>query len=164
MGFLPATTAREIVERRSLGWGLKVAPLAGGDYTRADLVLTEGTTLETVVGRAALLQDLALAFCTGRGTDPLNVGFGFDGARLIAEEDDRTVLRERLRAAAALVVDADPRVRRVVDVALGSDPLRAPTPEMASSGLVRDLWITVTFDTLAGDRVSGTIGRFDQDV
>jgi hypothetical protein len=163
MAFLPATTAREVVERRSLGWGFKVAPLAGIDYTRADLVLTGGTILETVVGRAALLQDLALAFCTGRGTDPLNVGFGFDGARLIAEEGDLSVLRERLRAAAAVVVDADPRVRRVVDVTLGVDPLLVVAPDVPPVGLVRDLWITVTFDTLTGERVSGTIGRFDED-
>jgi hypothetical protein len=154
-------TTRAMIERRTLGWGLKVEPLGGEDYTRADIALTGGDT-QLVEGRAALLQDLRLAFCTGRGTDPLNLGFGFDGARLIAEEEDRALLRERLRAAAAIVVDADPRISRVVDVQLGGDPAVAPRPEGTSGDLVRALWITVTFDTLTGERISVDLGSLDE--
>lgn len=153
-------TARELIERRTLGWGLRVEPLGGADYTRVDITLAAGET-PLVAGRAALMQDLRLAFCTGRGTDPLNLAFGFDGARLVAEEEDRALLRERLRAAAAIVVDADPRVSRVVDVQVGADPAAA-RPDGTAGDLVRELWITVTFDTLTGERVSVDLGSLDE--
>ncbi|MFC3077452.1 hypothetical protein ACFODL_05050 [Phenylobacterium terrae] len=154
-------TARELIERRTLGWGLRVEPLGGADYTRVDIALAAGET-PLVAGRAALIQDLRLAFCTGRGTDPLNLAFGFDGARLIAEEEDRALLRERLRAAAAIVVDADPRVSRVVDVQVGADPALAARPDATAGDLVRERWITVTFDTLTGERVSVDLGSLDE--
>lgn len=142
---MSGSEGRDLVERRSLGWGLAVEPLTPGDYTRVDIAFSKGTRTPALVeGQQALRQDLTLAFCTGRGTDPLNLDFGFDGPRLVAEEDDRALLRERLRAAAAMVCDRDSRVRKVLDVQLQA---ASSTP----GGPLRDLVITARFETALGE-------------
>ncbi|MBS0290804.1 MAG: hypothetical protein JSS07_12315 [Proteobacteria bacterium] len=146
--------ARQMVERRLLGWGVAVAPLASGDCTRVDLAFERGA-LVAVESRAALLQDLALVFCTGLGTDPLNMGTGFDGPRLVAEEDDPAMLSERLRAAAALVPHGDPRVARVVDVQLAAAVAEDERPGRARP---TRLVITTVFDLVTGERVDVSLG------
>lgn len=143
-------TGRDLVEKRSLGWGLAVEPVAESDYTRVDIAFSRdgAAALKRIDGQQALRQDLTLAFCTGRGTDPLNVDFGFDGPRLVAEEDDRALLRERLRAAAAVVCDRDPRIRKVLDVQLRAVSAEAVVAE--KNGPLRVLEITVRFETALG--------------
>ena len=146
------TAGRDLVEQRSFGWGLKALPMEitspGEDYTRADIELVAGK-LGEIAGRDALYQDLKIAYSTGRSTDPLNLSFGFDGARLIAEEDSPALLRERLRAAAAVVCDADPRVRKVLDVQLG--------PQNAPGARATALEITVQFETIVGEQTTLTV-------
>jgi hypothetical protein len=145
--------SRDLIEQRTLGWGVGVTPIASGDYTRVDLAFANGS-LAVVRSRAALIQDLALTYCTGLGTDPLNMGTGFDGARLVAEEDDPGLLRERLRAAAAVVANGDPRVARVVDVQLASAVAEGEQPGRAWP---TRLVITVIFDLITGERANVTI-------
>lgn len=100
-------------------WNLAVAPPAAGaaaaDPLAADLVLRDGD-LAVVDGTDGVLQSVRLALTTAPGTDPLDLGFGFDGLRVIAEERSPELARERLRVAVLTVLRRDPRVRRVLDV------------------------------------------------
>ena len=145
--------SREQIESRTFGRGIAVRPLGLDDMTRADIVF-DGGKLGAVSGREALIQDLTLAFCTGLGTDPLNTGFGFDGARLMATEDNPQMLRERLRAAAAIVTASDPRVARVIDVQVEG---AAEAGTLAGTDRPTILVIRVKFDLSIGGSAEVTI-------
>jgi hypothetical protein len=140
----------ELLERRAFGWGLAAPRLAPGDPTRRDVAWRTRNgrrDLATVEGAEALAQDLEAAIATGLGTDPLNLDFGFDGARIIAETEGIGLQRERLRAAVAQVLAREPRVRRVLDVQVES---RAAEP----GGPVRDAVVTAIFETILGNRAT----------
>lgn len=112
-------------ERRVFGWGVRSEPIEQIVTYCRDIQLVAGpdgtTDLGLVDGFAALEQDLRIALGTALGADPLNVGFGFDGLRIVSEETDRLMLRERLRGAVVQVLRADPRVISVIRVLIGSE-------------------------------------------
>ncbi|MCG8419868.1 MAG: hypothetical protein MJE77_18185 [Proteobacteria bacterium] len=78
---------------------------------------------------------------TGRGDDPFNTDFGFDGLAALVEEQTPTLVRERLRASVAKTVARDPRVRAVTAIEV----------EEPSAGPSRTLSLQVAVDTIAGD-------------
>lgn len=148
---------RLLVERRVLGFGFKTTSVGANlvDVQLQSALPDEGETARLsfpeVQGIDALVQDLQAAFLTGLGTDPLNLDFGFDGARAISEETQRGVLAERLRASAAAVLVREPRVRQVVSVTLGYGTEGA-APDDNAKGRPTDAVITCTFDTVLGRR------------
>jgi hypothetical protein len=112
-------------ERRLFGWGIASEPLDPAVIYSRDITLSvkaDGTRdLVLVDGLAALEQDLVTAFATALGGDPLNSAFGFDGLRIIGEELDPLMLRERLRGAVVQLLRADPRVIAVLQVLIGEE-------------------------------------------
>lgn len=151
---------RRRVEQRLLGWTLHAPPLQAGpsvDIGR-DLALVDhgaGLDLDVVRGADALLQDLAIAFTTGRGTDVLNATFGFDGLNAIADEHDHILQWERIRIAAIQLLRSDPRVVQVLEVELAPDEVDDGEDTVRSR--VRTVRATVA--TVAGITVNVTIGR-----
>jgi hypothetical protein len=112
-------------ERRLYGWGLASEPLDPAVIYSCDVALAakpDGTRdLVLVDGLATLEQDLVTAFATALGGDPLNSAFGFDGLRIIGEELEPLMLRERLRGAVVQLLRADPRVIAVSQVLIGEE-------------------------------------------
>jgi phage baseplate assembly protein W len=141
-----------LIERGVFGFGLKTT-LVGVNQTD---VAMDDATLSEVQGTEALLQDLRAAFLTGLGTDPLNLDFGFDGARAISEESRRTVLAERLRASAAAVLTREPRVRQVISVVLDYAREETARNDQSNDDKQRSragtAVITCIFDTVLGRR------------
>jgi phage baseplate assembly protein W len=135
----------EVLQRRVLGWGV-AAPLIErqGDVGRdLQLVLRPDTgtlDLACVIGAENLGQDLAMALTTGRGSDPFNTEFGFDGLLAFVEETAPTLLRERLRASVAKTVASDARVRAVTAIDIEDTP----------RGPLRALSLRLTVDTILG--------------
>jgi phage baseplate assembly protein W len=141
---------RLLVERRVLGYGIATQRLAPHDPTRTDVVLavSDGRRdLQLVEGVRALGQDLEAAFATGLGTDALNLEFGFDGMRAIAEEYDQAIMGERIRASAASVLVREPRVRRVIEVTLSFE-----RPEGQPAARRDNAAVECVFETVLGRR------------
>jgi hypothetical protein len=152
-------------ERRAYGWGVATAPIDAGIFFSRDIsfaVNTDGTRdLALVDGFAALEQDLLVALGTALGGDPLNITFGFDGIRAIADETDPLMLRERLRGAIIALLRADHRVLDVTRVLIGDEvaAFRAGAtiapPPVGSYGM---LTIEVSFRVVGGDATTLTFG------
>lgn len=121
------------LQRRLLGHTLKLAPIAPGVDHGRDLVITGpagGKAPASVEGVDCFAQDMEVALTTALGSDPFNVGFGFDGLTALATETIPVLVRERVRIAVVQVLRRDPRVRNVLDVRLDVEsgsalPLRA---------------------------------------
>jgi hypothetical protein len=118
--------------RRLIGWGPVTESIAGKVEQTQDIVWRNGD-LVIDGGLPTLEQDLAAAFVTGLGRDPLNPGFGFDGFDVISREPDRFILRERLRVAVVNLLKRDPRVDRVDQVLIGRDEIKAARPDEAAA-------------------------------
>lgn len=110
--------------RRLLGWGPATASVAGDMEQAQDVVFANGD-LALVEGLAALRQDLSAALTTALGADPLNPAFGFDGFAALAEEQDRVMLRERLRVSVVNLLRRDARIDRVDQVLIGAAEIEA---------------------------------------
>jgi hypothetical protein len=120
-----------------------------------DLVLARGPTgvdLAQVQGIDNLIQVLAIALTTLRGSDLFNTDFGFDGLNAMAEEVNPVLVRERIRVGIIQLLRRDPRVRRIVDVKLGDGRL-----ESVGAGS-RQLEVRVVFETVSGDQASVNLG------
>lgn len=123
------TSARTAIglpaERRFYGWGVASQPIDSAVIYSRDVSLgrmSDGSLdLALVDGIATLEQDLHTAFVTALGADPLNIAHGFDGLRIISEEHDFLMLRERLRGAVVQVLRSDPRVIDVSQVLIGQE-------------------------------------------
>lgn len=143
--------ARE-AQRRGLGVGLR-AESVGVDVTR-DLVLVRtgsgAVDVAAVDGVTNLCQALSVALTTLRGSDVLNLGFGFLGLSAMASQSSPVLAREGLRSAVAECVAADPRVRRIVD-------LQAANP-MATTPGARRAGVEVTFETVDGATATVSVG------
>lgn len=141
---MPEDPRRTFV-RRVLGWGAAAPLIAPGDVGR-DLVIAPRPgsgrlDLACVEGALNLGQDLAVALTTGRGTDPFNADFGFDGLAALVEEQEPALIRERLRASVAKTIARDPRVRALTAIEVDTD----------NGGSTRTLSLRVTVDTIASD-------------
>lgn len=139
---------RRTFARRTLGWGAAAPLIEPGDLGR-DLVLAPRPgsgrlDLACVEGADNLGQDLAIALTTGRGADPFNADFGFDGLAALVEEQAPSLVRERLRASVAKTVALDPRVRTVTAIEV----------EDAQPDATRTLTLRVAVDTIASDPTS----------
>ena len=129
---------RRTFARRTLGWGAAAPLITPGDVGR-DLVMLRRAgsgrlDLGCVEGALNLGQDLAIALTTGRGDDPFNTEFGFDGLVALVEEQVPGLMRERLCASVAKTVARDPRVRTVTAVEVddgGGAPARTLTLRVA---------------------------------
>lgn len=149
--------------QRLLGKGLALVPIHPGQDIGLDIAFGPSPSanaspgggglrdLVTVAGLDTLLQDLTVALSTGLGTEPLNTGFGSDAFRIIAEESDPILLRERIRVAVMRVVAADPRVARLVSVTIDD------TAPLERSARRTDLAVEVVFETILGTRATMAI-------
>ncbi len=123
-----------------------------------DLVLVGGGSSGTPLALArvesddALAQSVELALTTALGSDVFDTSFGFDGVNALAEESDPLLARERVRISVIKLLQAEPRVRRILDVDLGGDRLGTP-----ASGL-RALDVTVVFETAASEQATIQLG------
>lgn len=139
---------RRTFVRRTLGWGAAAPQIEAGDVGR-DLVLlprpgSGRLDLACVEGAANLGQHLAIALTTGRGSDPFNAEFGFDGLAALIDEQEPAMVRERLRASVAKTVAADPRVRSVTAIEVDD----------GRQNILRTLALRVAVDTIASDAAS----------
>jgi phage baseplate assembly protein W len=147
---------QELMRERALG----VAPALnlidpGADLGRDVAFVDQGNGLDLamVKGFDNLTQSLAVALTTRLGDDVFNTTFGFDGLNAIAEETNPVMQRERIRISVIVVLKKDPRVRRIVDVALVDGRLDQPTPGS------RDLSVVVAFEAVSGDSVNLDLGK-----
>jgi hypothetical protein len=150
----PPTTPGDdsaVRRRRLLGIGPRAELIDAADTAR-DLVFADhgsGVDLDLVEGVDALCQDLAIGLTTLRGSDPFNLQFGFLGLTPLVQQTSPVLAREGLRSAVVEMVAADPRVRRVVDLAV-------PPPSEGPAS--RTLDVTVSFEAVTGDPVTLAAG------
>ncbi|MCM2422896.1 hypothetical protein [Streptomyces sp. RKAG293] len=107
-------------ERTVLGYGLALQP-TGPDSIGHDLTFVDngaGRDLALVSGADNLAQNLAVALLTAPGSDPFNVGFGFDGLSVLTQDLTPPMVQEMLRLSVLRTVTADSRVADVVDLTL----------------------------------------------
>jgi phage baseplate assembly protein W len=128
---------------RLLGWSVACPPISPGLDVGRDLVLAGGD-LARVESIDALGQSLALALTTALGSDVFNTAFGFDGVNALSDEPDARLARERVRISVIKVLQAEPRVRQIVDVDL-DDASRA-------------LNVRVAFETVSLDQATIDLG------
>jgi phage baseplate assembly protein W len=132
----------QVRRREALGWGLAAPLLVPGADLGRDVLLASGPNgrdLGVVEGIDNLIQGLQVALTTGLGTDPFNTEFGFDGIRVLAEEADPVLARERVRIAVVNVLRRDSRVAQIVDLQL----IDGRPPADGGPGTV-DAWRTAT--------------------
>lgn len=152
-------------ERRIFGWGIRSEPIDTIVSYCRDIQLvsrSDGSRdLDVSDGFAALEQDLRTALGTALGADPLNIGFGFEGLRIVSEETDRLMLRERLRGAIVQVLRADPRVVSVTRVLIGNE-IKAfeagQTSPPHAAGEYGVLAIEASFRILGGEEARLALG------
>jgi hypothetical protein len=143
---LPTAPARgddsAVRRRRLLGVGLRAGLVSSADTAR-DLMLARtpgGVDFARVEGIDALCQDLAVGLTTLRGSDPVNLTFGFLGLGPLVEQTSPVLATEALRGAVVELIAADPRVRRVIDV----------TTSRSTAGS-RTLGVAVSFEAVSGE-------------
>jgi phage baseplate assembly protein W len=163
-----AQLERETVRRRLLGWSAACEPILPGVDHGRDLVLSGGggapLDLARVESVDCLGQSLSIALTTALGSDIFNTGFGFDGLTAMVQETEPVLVRERVRISVVQVLRSEPRVRRILDVDLGDDRLRATAPGQAllPSGerpaASRTLEVSVQFETIAAEPATITLG------
>ncbi len=143
---------------RALGWSLALAPVDPLDGAACGLDLDlAGGEFRTVSGEAALIQSLTCAFVTLRGSDLFNGAFGFNGLAAIAEEDDATIRRERVRMAVIATLQAEPRITRVLTVRFDDELGNAPvSPTVVPRS--RTVAVQAVFETLAGVQQTISLG------
>ncbi|HEX5543346.1 MAG TPA: hypothetical protein VFX60_17630 [Micromonospora sp.] len=137
----PPDTARTLA---ALGRGLALVAVPGGEPA-VDLAWADGPQL--VEGPDNLAQDLAVALLTPLGSDPFDVGFGFDGLRVLSLALGPLLRDELLRVAVLRTLLADARVADVVDVVL--EPLDAGRCQV----------VRATVRTVLGTDVPMTLGE-----
>ena len=147
---------QELMRERALGVGPAFNLITPGADLGRDVTFVDdgsGLDLALVKGFDNLTQSLSVALTTRLGDDVFNTTFGFDGLNAIAEETNPVMQRERVRISVIVVLKKDPRVRRIVDVALVDGRLDQP---LAGS---RDLAVTAAFEAVSGDSVTLDIGK-----
>jgi len=151
-----AALTQEQIRRRLLGWSIACEPIFPGVDLGRDLVLAGGggtpLDLARVESIDALGQSLSLALTTALGSDVFDTTFGFDGVNALVEESDALLVRERVRISVIKVLQAEPRVRQILDVDLDGDRLTRPT------GGTRTLDVTVAFETVSLDQTTINLG------
>lgn len=107
---------KQDLERRYFGRGIRLTSTEP-DGIGVDVAFEDGD-LALVSGGDNLGQDLKVALLTGAGTDVFNVGFGFDGLRVLSSDMTPQMTTEMMRLAVMKTVATDARVRRVLDVSM----------------------------------------------
>lgn len=150
--------------RGTLGWSVRIAPVLPGLDLGQDVVLRRddagrAVDLAVVEGVTCLGQSLTLALVTARGTDVFDTDFGFDGLDVIAGSDPPGLARERVRASVIALLGREPRVRRVVDVALDGDragPVPGAIAPLAADRRLLD--VRVAFEVAGGPPIALDLG------
>lgn len=140
-----------VTARALLGHGLALEPTGPGSLG-LDLVWHDGpggSVLATVQGVDNLAQDLTVALLTPTGTDPFNVGFGFDGLRVLTLDTPPALTQELIRLAVIRTLTADSRISEVLDVTL--EP----------AGPDRRQRVTAQARTVLGDALQLTLGEVE---
>ncbi|MEV1289104.1 hypothetical protein [Micromonospora sp. NPDC049679] len=129
------TETNAVTARAVLGHGLALTPI-GPDSLGLDLRWRDGTAgagIAIVDGVENLAQDLTVALLTPTGTDPFDLGFGFDGLRVLTLNTPPALTEELIRLSVIRTLTADARVREVLDVTLspvGADRRQRVTAEV----------------------------------
>lgn len=166
MSFPGRTILGAATELRVFGWGIASAPIEDIVFYARDIDLRIGNNglrdLTLIEGVSAFEQDLRAALGTALGGDPLNLGHGFDGIRVLSEERDPMILRERIRGSVVAVLRADPRVLSVQRVLIGEEiaayaqgGVAATAPASRAGGLMQ---IEAVFRVASGAEVSLSLG------
>jgi hypothetical protein len=151
----------QLIRTRLLGWGVAAVPMFPGEHLGHDVEFSEGD-LAVVSGMDNLSQDLTLALTTALGADPFNVGYGFDGVRALAEEQNALLARERIRISVIKLLNGDPRIRKILDVKLLDgrlDPLASGQDTVDPDTTRRVLNVRVAFETVTGDQSALDLGE-----
>lgn len=155
----------ENLRRRALGWGLACEMVDPGVDIGRDLVLADRAGRQDfaiVDGVANLGQSLQIALTTLLGSDLFNTDFGFDGLNALAQETHPVLVRERVRVSVIRTLHRDPRVRRVLDIQVGPEPMPNASPEQKKEQLSaneRILDVRVAFEVITGEQASLSLGR-----
>ena len=143
------------LSERLFGVGFALEDIAPGSLLGMDLIMTEGENgldLAIVKGGDALGQDLKVALLTPTGSDLLNVLFGFDGLRVLAQSFDPSMMEEFFRLAIHKTVALDPRIRKVLGVTM--------TPATDETARSHRRWsVQAEVQTVLGDIVRLTLGE-----
>jgi hypothetical protein len=151
----------QLIRTRLLGWGVAAVPMFPGEHLGHDVEFSEGD-LAVVSGTDNLSQDLTFALTTALGADPFNVGYGFDGVRALAEEQNALLVRERIRISVIKLLNGDPRIRKILDVKLLDgrlDPLASDQDTVDPDTTRRVLNVRVAFETVTGDQSALDLGE-----
>lgn len=111
-------------ERRLLKWGVEIVTIYDSALQYGDIAFVEGPNgrdLKLTEGVNNLNQQITSALVTALGADPLNINYGFGGFDAIANERNPILLREQLRFAVLGVLQADPRIVKVLRVLIGNE-------------------------------------------
>lgn len=162
---------KSLLRDRILGRAAATQAIDPGVSLAKDLVFerTEnGRDLAMVKGIDTLNQALEIALTTRLSDDLFNTGFGFDGLNALAEETNPVLSRERIRIAIIKLLQAEPRVRKIIDVKMpdgqlerqDSNNLGANSSESASvlEQHKRLLHVSVAFETVSGDTTTFSLG------
>ena len=121
-----------------------------------DLVWT-GRDLALVSGRENFAQALGVMIGTPFGSDPVNVGYGFDATAVFATANTVRAAKDVIRLNLIKSLSADARVQAIGDIVFDDDPDFARlAPELAGrrrgSARARAWHAVATFTTVQGEQ------------
>ncbi len=167
---------KRILKERLLGWSAMGELIEPGVTNGMDLKLETSSTgidLAKVTSMDTLTQALRIALTTRLGDDIFNTSFGFDGLNALTENDNHVMIRERIRIAVILVLNKEPRIKRILDVKLSDGQLElAPNGTFVEGSDVsdstkmeqrRELNVALAFETIDGERAilnMGALGAY----
>jgi phage baseplate assembly protein W len=158
----------DLVRRRVLGRGLVCAEIEPGLDLGRDLQLTSGPTgvdLTALDGIDNLGQCLEIGLTTALGSDVFNTGFGFDGINALVDGTQSMLVREQVRISVIKLLQADSRVRSIIDLQV-LDGRLLPQPGAPAGATLEeriDAWrtldVNVSFEVITGDQATVSLGK-----
>jgi|GEM_PF-3825352 len=148
--------------KKVMKWDLNITPIFDQAWQYGDITLHQNPDgsrdLQTQYGVDNLVQQLRAAVTTALNSDLLNQGYGFDGMLAIAEEQDRVMLRTRLRFGVIHVLQHDPRVYKILEVLVGEEIDPEQHPGFNQNSDMGHLPVLARFTIYSGESLSLTFG------
>jgi hypothetical protein len=158
----------DLLQRRVLGRGLACTLIDPGLDLGRDLQVgtgPNGLDLVAVDGIDNLNQCLEIGLTTALSSDVFNTGFGFDGINALVDGTDPVLMREQARISVIKLLQADSRVRSIIDLQVLDGRLLPPpgVPDDASIEEKIDAWRTlsvdVSFEVITGGQAVVSLGK-----